>query len=233
MGQYYKTAIGDNIYIFLGWKLLEHSWLSCQGELYDMIKDTPKRIANIGDYTFFNENDSAQYADEMAKAWTLEKFELAWGDKSHIKEGVIEETYDKDGEKISKPAPHTGLLINHTRKEYLILSKYVKVVNAVHYDKDNDESRPRVISPLTLLTATSNDKGGGDYHSGNAFAHECGRWAGQIIEYKENELYVPTGYKELDIVFIEDRDLAKEMQDLKQEHIEAILKYEGSVLPQC
>ena len=232
MGQYYKTAIGDNIYVFLGVKLMEHSWMSCQGELYDLIKNTPKRVANIGDYTEFDETDSAQYADETAEAWTREKFELAWGSKSHIKEGVIGEkefeTYE-EARANRQPAPSTGLLINHSKKEYLILSRYVKAATALHYlseTEETDEFSPRVISPLTLLTATSNDKGGGDYHSGNVFSDECGRWAGSIIEYRPEESFIPAGYTDLEIAFMEDRDLKGEMRELPQEYKEVILKYE-------
>lgn len=230
MGQYYKTAIGDNIYIPSGDKLMEHSWLSCQGRLYDLIKNAPKRVANIGDYTEFNDTDSAQYADEASSIWTHEKYEFAWGSKNYIKEGVIDEFEIRNEEGTrSKHAPHIGLLINHSRKEFLVMSRYVKASEALHYlsEKDNaDEYSPRIVSPLTLLTATSNDKGGGDYHSGNAFSNECGRWAGSIIEYRPEESYVPIGYNDLAIVFIEDRDLKGEIRELPQEYKEAILKYE-------
>jgi hypothetical protein len=80
--------------------------------------------------------------------------------------------------------PEAGrYLINHTKKLCLDLTK----------EKGNgetwgDSTKPIIIHPLSLLTASGNGQGGGDFHSGKGFKL-IGTWAGDIISLENMEMY--------------------------------------------
>ena len=47
-----------------------------------------------------------------------------------------------------------------------------------------------IISPIPLLTAVGNDKGGGDFHKGAGQGYELiGTWAWDTVEITDQELY--------------------------------------------
>mgnify|MGYP001561541123 FL=1 len=91
-----------------------------------------------------------------------------------------------------------AILINHTNKEYVRFYSFPldeikkKVVDRL---EGNDEY---VISPLPLLTALGNGRGGGDY-SGTDM-EKIGIWAKDALSV---EFEVPDGFKELKVNFKE------------------------------
>lgn len=70
--------------------------------------------------------------------------------------------------------------INHSKKMILDLDKYKELL------KDVD----MIISPIPLLTAVGNDKGGGDFHKGCGVGYELiGTWAWDIVEITDQDVY--------------------------------------------
>ena len=208
MGQYYKFAVGNNIYTHAGTKLLEHAWLGCSANYFQLIKNHPQRVANIGDYT---EPEDLKCKDEETKQWLSNADRKAWDERAN--DGEIQEV---DG-------PLQGILVDHTNKLFITLSKYVKALREIScYAQD------MFINPLMILTATSN--GGGDYDSDFPFSQFAGTWAGHVIEFlPTEETDNLQGYSELAITFAEFRDIGKQYRSLTKFELEAILKahYKG------
>ena len=70
--------------------------------------------------------------------------------------------------------------INHSKKMILDLDKYRELL------KDVD----MVISPIPLLTAVGNDKGGGDFHRGTGVGYDLiGTWAWDVVEITDQDVY--------------------------------------------
>lgn len=80
-------------------------------------------------------------------------------------------------------------LINHDKKQFADLSEYK--------DKSGDEGW--IIYPISLLTAISNDRGGGDYHENGTCFDKVGHWAGDLIELSNDK----PEYEKLDVYFKE------------------------------
>lgn len=85
-----------------------------------------------------------------------------------------------------KKMPIDKYIINHTTKEYVVVPKL---------KRDEDF----VIHPLPILTCDGNGRGGGDLY--NSTDEEfIGIWAYNVIESANK---VPSGYKKLDVHFVE------------------------------
>ena len=70
--------------------------------------------------------------------------------------------------------------INHDKKMIIDLDEYRNLL------KDVD----MVISPIPLLTAVGNDKGGGDFHRGSGQGYDLiGTWAWDIVEITDRDIY--------------------------------------------
>ena len=70
--------------------------------------------------------------------------------------------------------------INHDKKMIIDLDEYRNLL------KDFD----MVISPIPLLTAVGNDKGGGDFHRGSGQGYDLiGTWAWDIVEITDRDIY--------------------------------------------
>ena len=70
--------------------------------------------------------------------------------------------------------------INHDKKMIIDLDEYRNLL------KDVD----MVISPIPLLTAVGNDKGGGDFHRGSGQGYDLiGTWAWVIVEITDRDIY--------------------------------------------
>ena len=82
-------------------------------------------------------------------------------------------------------------LINHDKQDYVDLNQYY----------ENCQRKGWCINPIPLLTATSNDRGGGDYYSNNPDADCCGTWAWDLIEINTS---IPEGYTEEEYYFVEE-----------------------------
>lgn len=77
-------------------------------------------------------------------------------------------------------------IINHSKKQFVRVP-----------DADPDRW---VIHPLSLLTANSNGRGGGDWDNNQPMSDKIGIWAYDVIESADE---VPEGYTELDVFFHE------------------------------
>ena len=82
-------------------------------------------------------------------------------------------------------------LINYDTKEYLDLNIY---------KKNSMNKAGWTIHPLPLLTAVGNDRGGGDFHSGNIGYEFVGIWAWQLISISDA---IPKNFKPVNIIFKE------------------------------
>lgn len=88
-------------------------------------------------------------------------------------EGVPREDLEYNGFRLEGK-----LFINHSKKMILDLDKYKELL------KDVD----MIISPIPLLTAVGNDKGGGDFHKGTGY-DLIGTWAWDVVEITDQEVY--------------------------------------------
>jgi hypothetical protein len=60
---------------------------------------------------------------------------------------------------------------------------------------------PWCLSPLPLLTACGNGRGGGDFYKDHIGFSDVGTWAFQLVEYTD---HIPKGYQNAEICFRED-----------------------------
>ena len=193
---------------------MEHSWKDCTGEIFEKIKNKPQRVAEVGDYTDVGE-DCEYCADDDSRQYCSEVFAKAW--KLGRKRKEIKET----------EAPSTGIILNHTRKEAVILSDYNDIISILKNDKWDS-----IVYPINILCSTSNGKGLGDYKQDCPFASQAGRWMGNVLEYREEE-EIPEDYHVLPFVFIEGDDLKDEYASFSQEALETLIKalYKRKKLP--
>lgn len=204
-----------------GLKILEHSWWSSDlvrgviGRLYNK----PGRVAWIGDYT---EDIMKEIVSNDGTKAPMAPIELYSG-SVYARNSKGEFAKDEKGYKIeleNEPLPdgvkkYKGfvrynpnftldgkVIINNSRKEYLICDTYYK--RSVNKDG-------WCIHPIPLLTSTGGDQGCGDYHSNHIDAHKVGRWAYDEIVIKD---FTPNrivkleskGYKELIVTFNEEME---------------------------
>lgn len=201
MGQYYNaTRISNNektVYnlqvnrkrkTWNGLKITEHSWWynDFMVAFSATLVNSPAYVAWVGDYT--------EITDETIKN--------KWNDEAignFVRDMFVEEekfVFEK-GVKISpyrnkNPLNKYKYLVNHTKKVYIDLKEYC--ANSLHDGW--------CLHPLSLLTATSNDKGCGDFHncpSNIGYAH-VGTWCFDLIEISNNNY----DYEKSEIVFKEN-----------------------------
>ena len=182
VGQYYYGVMRelDYKYVYVdtvdcGWKLMEHAYLFVPEILavYKYLINNPCRVWWVGDYakeselpeTVFNIPRNKGLRHEMYKARELIKL------KSVPKTPIT--VYNK-----------YPMLINHALKQYINMEQYIKT-----YKNTTSDDR-YIISPLQVLTAVGNGRGGGDYFG----LHKdlAGKWAGCSLEVRKS---VPKGYK--------------------------------------
>lgn len=176
MGQYYEVYTKDTkgaIKIFSptgGLKIMEHSWWKNDfvNAIATMLNWDPHRVAWIGDYA---EPDDCMGTEECIKMEAMEMvnsiFDMEEASLEVNKEGQLSEE-----NKVLQLTMDNKFLINHTKKEFINLTKYYKQC----VDSDG-----WCIHPLPLLTAVGNGRGGGDYYSENG-AKDVGRWAFDLLE---------------------------------------------------
>jgi len=197
MGQYYQPTSIDRLeYLYThdyegnGLKLMEHSWV---GNIFvDTICNLLKkggiwhktRIAWIGDYTKPDDLAEVQVGDKC-----FDLHELYDKPSSDNPKGVIKKIKPK-----AKKMPGSYLLVNHSKKQFVDITK-CKPVTVAWSDDEDDK-----IHPLPLLTASSNGRGGGDFFPSNNSGKYIGTWCGDIISV---EFEMPDGYKEIVPNFIE------------------------------
>lgn len=190
MGQYYRVYVKTKEKEIVesptsydsGLKLMEHSWVGnfFVNSIFEFIKDNPSNIAWVGDYAsdlredeYVNKDLSFEKQTEIIGKTYPEKFE-----------------YKRNIEKVKKIIKD-GYLINHTKKVFLDLEKYIK---------ENDD-KGWCINPLPLLTAIGNGMGGGDYRGINFTT--VGIWAGDELMYSVSIPKECNEYKEVEYSFKE------------------------------
>ena len=185
MGQYWKAVLEqddelvvvDPMELGSGWKLTEHSFFGNRAVLkvIDRLLAKAARVWWVGDY--YNENIEGYREDVMKAAWCDCKEQ--------------EET----GPQTSPITELSGYLVNHTKKEYIDMRKCF-LSNEFAFGQE----KGWCIEPLPLLTAVSNDLGGGDYHEGGEDYELVGTWAGDVIEFNLER----PDYAERTVSFLEE-----------------------------
>lgn len=182
MGQYYMPYIkkGNKVKIFYshdynnGLKLMEHSYINNNfvNVIANEITEKPCRVVWVGDYAELEDfkNCTEKQAEKVIKK--------AWKDE--------QQPLVKDGKQEFDWYFLSHYLVNFDKKEYIYMG-----------GKRNKWGN--IISPLPLLTAVGNGKGGGDYRGINM--NKVGLWA-----YDRLQLMIepPKKYKQ---VFIEFREV--------------------------
>lgn len=157
----YKDTAFHAHYFHNGLKLTEHSWVGngLVNEVWFQLIDRPQRVYWFGDYT--------EPGDAKLTARQVTKFKKIWyGDKFY----TIPFGSPAANEDIMLLYP---ILANHTKKEYIDIR---------HLRDKIEDIFEYTACPLPLLTATSNDKGSGDYHEGSPGYEDVGIWAGDELE---------------------------------------------------
>lgn len=192
MGQYYTTIIkidteiedriikidNDCFEHWHGLKLMEHSWLGSEWAdlLALQLYNQTCRVAEVGDYADEFPLHSIAHREQFEK-----RIETATG----------LETLMKDGKWIGFDY-NNKYLINLDKEVYIDFNSYIEKC------KDKYEY---VVSPMNLLTAQGNGRGGGDYHNCYPCFDLVGTWAWDLICIKDEK---PEGFEEFEVVFKEE-----------------------------
>lgn len=150
-----------------GLKLMEHSYIG-----NSVMKTMEHLLAN--DYKGYNVVWCGDYADEVST--NLVNIDLY----SYSCDFFESKEYKEKLATIPKDIPYYRYLVNYTKKEYCTLPEF--------------KPNTWVMHPLSLLTASGNGRGGGDY----PFEDErIGRWAFDRIGVT-NDMNELKGFKEID-----------------------------------
>ena len=162
-----------------GAKLMEHSWNSCQlmTSVAAMLKKGKFRLIWCGDYAEDDEIKDISNGEA--------DYDMLWGDDNYKK--AKEDGHIKFVNRCSLKGCY---FLNHTKKEYIILDDYI--AKAEH----KEDRGTWCISPIPLMTAVGNGRGGGDYDGVNF--DKVGSWAWDEISIKKE---FPYDFKKLDIYF--------------------------------
>lgn len=96
-------------------------------------------------------------------------------------------------------------LVNHTKSQFLDLTKYYNRCCNASKQVMKDEWF-MVPHPLPLLTAIGNDRGGGDFHSGFIGYDKVGYWAKDLIQIVDWQKMKKLNYNEIEVIFLEEPD---------------------------
>lgn len=189
MGQYYTHANIDKQEMCSpdGIKLMEHSWVGNRSvhRLYSLLKGDWKgdRVVVAGDYFEADENES------IGVKLKEQIYDLEW-DEPKLKTPEPTDKLVHEWEREEQ----TGFYVNYDKEQAIDLSKLP--VQEIYNDHD------WIVSPLTLMVACGNNRGGGDYYEGNQGYSFVGTWAGDHVGI-EDEL--PEGYQLINPDFKEKR----------------------------
>ena len=185
MGQYWcghlvpdsgkKQYIVDTDLWQSGMKMKEHYGIHSMPikAAFAIIDENPCRVGWIGDYG----NEDSDF--EIAPKWYgNDVYEACWSGDEENRRGMV---YGKEALPISDDwNPSSGYLVNHDKRCFIDLDV------ARHTCLDG---YGRSISPLPLLCAIGNGRGGGDYDGMNL--ELVGSWAYDLIERSDE---APSGY---------------------------------------
>lgn len=156
-------------------KLTEHSYFNnfLIDSVADKIHNHKAKIAWVGDYA----NEPGDLDCTTADV----DYEKCWGDKCLDRNEVHQAL------KLCKRfAYRNRYLVNHDKGVYISFNDYRK----------NAKGKKWVMSPISLLTAIGNQRGGGDYYGLNE--DKVGSWAWDEISIEDKK---PYGYTQLNIFF--------------------------------
>ena len=211
MGQYYRVLMkkDGNVVVndrkivdqdYMVAKLTEHSYLgnSLMMAVAMKLECGPMRLAWVGDYA----KECGE--DDVKKVTKGEvEFEQVWGDAT------------ENGKDKQLPLSHAFPLVtsfgysgkffvNHTKMEYVSFDDYIKRSMPESVDSAREPPQKCVgwcISPVSILTAVGNDRGGGDYRDDHPCFDMVGRWAWDELEIVPKRPSLQ--YKKLDVFFKE------------------------------
>lgn len=188
MGQYYfgfteskdgKRIAWDNP---SGLKLMEHSYFGNEMvmQMLKAIYKNPCRVGWVGDY-----------ADDFYR-WMKED-RPNFNNLDKIMD-VFNFVYPKSGDAKRTSGDflegNDFYLINHSKKEYYDLRKYLEGLEE-EYENEWD----LYIHPLPMLTCIGNDCGGGDYHESVGINYEMvGYWFYDVITLEDKDYKIPADY---------------------------------------
>ena len=212
MGQYYRILmkrdgkilvnareIEDHGYVMA--KLMEHSYLGndLMRAVAAELEKGPVRLAWVGDYS--NQGGDRGDGDDVSVVTNGEvTFNDVWNDAA-IDESVT------NGGKVSrivfpsvKSFKYAGkLFVNYTKEEYVDFDAYIKLSLPDNPAIGKKRLVEWCVSPVSLLTAIGNDRGGGDYRSSRPNYAKVGRWAWDEVEIIDGQ--PPPLFKKLNIYF--------------------------------
>ena len=222
MGQYYQAVCLDRqekVKPSGGLKLMEHSYLRNTTLLRVCELLSPgqpwyqTRLVWAGDYmddglflpedVYVSEDDSTEVLNnlytiaeqeypDLGFRGTFESedayYAMDWSQREALEEPYWERLCDLESQFI--------YLINHSKQEFVDLRRVR--VKAYGYR----------IHPLSLLTASGNGRGGGDFWGLPQHQQYVGRWAGDVISV-ENADYDCQAFTEIIPAFKEERDLSR------------------------
>jgi len=202
MGQYYTAVVIDgNDHIQKLWphnfdngaKLTEHSWIGNNfvNAVYSLVWKRRHKVAWIGDYSDNPyDRDEDFYAASMTYLTFKRIYDFAYGETPSL---ALSAFFKKDLDCLNYDTK--GMyLINHDRSEYIDIAEYIRRSSVM--EKDG----PWCLSPLPLLTACGNGRGGGDFGEKCIGYGDVGIWAFQWVEYND---HIPDGYEKASYRFME------------------------------
>ena len=212
MGQYYMpTLISEDGSIRTlysrdygnGLKLMEHSYIGnnfVNAVLTEIWQD-PTRVAWIGDYSDDELGDA--YERKLTHEDFMHYYAAAWND------GREDLRVRPEPRSILTMRIKRRYLVNHTQKVYIHIGEYIAANRWTEQGEwcngryDPFASYDMCVNPLPLLTACGNNRGGGDYRSGNPDFDQVGSWAFDLIECTDK---LPKGdYVKVSYTFSEQR----------------------------
>lgn len=166
MGQYYNAVVE----------------IKGKKEVYYHMVDKKYMMAKLLEHGYYNN----PFVLAIASKFWRKKGKLAWvGDYAEPEDFNWNEAFEnahsddaKENLKYNGFRLEGKLFVNHTKKMIIDLDDYKELL------KEQD----MIISPIPLLTAVGNDKGGGDFHKGNGVGYELiGTWAWDEIEITDDD----------------------------------------------
>lgn len=166
MGQYYNAVVE----------------IKGRKEVYYHMVDKKYMMAKLLEHGYYNN----PFVLAITSKFWRKKGKLAWvGDYAEPEDFNWNEAFEnahsddaKENLKYNGFRLEGKLFVNHTKKMIIDLDDYKELL------KEQD----MIISPIPLLTAVGNDKGGGDFHRGTGIGYELiGTWAWDEIEITDDD----------------------------------------------
>ncbi|MCL2062058.1 MAG: hypothetical protein FWH03_05480 [Firmicutes bacterium] len=180
----------------IGLKIMEHSWINCGGNpllnaVCNLILYKPSVVAWVGDYSKYVEDCHIKGIEQLGEKNYKEICKGVWGDLAIWQKDPLQ---NKDAWEFDYK--NYRYLINNTTKQFV---DFERVIKENSFDKDEKNPDGWCVHPLSLLTATSNGKGGGDY-SYKVDMDFVGIWAFCELHISDT---LPDGFTELFVGFRE------------------------------